>query len=260
MIGRTVVLEMLRPELFGDEHRARETLERELRAARRVDHHNVVRVLDVGSAPGGPFVATEDVEGTSLAALLADDGALSADVVLALAGQLLRALAAVHAHGGVHGDLVPSNLVVTADGLLKLSGLGVSSLARRRPPGRPGESSDEEIETPRLAGAVVGAPEYMAPELLVGGAADARSDLYAAGVILHECLTGATPFPREAPSAFLARKLDPPHAAAPVGGASPDVASLDGLIAWMTAPDPSDRPASAAEVEAALARLGADRE
>jgi serine/threonine protein kinase len=102
----------------------------------------------------------------------------------------------------------------------------------------------------------------MAPELLLGSPPDARTDLYAAGMVLHECLTGATPFERDTPRGFHARKLDPPHPgpAAPrppswrVGARDPR--TLESVVAWMVAADAADRPTSAAEVGAALARVG----
>ena len=93
----------------------------------------------------------------------------------------------------------------------------------------------------------------MAPELLVGGLPDVRTDLYAAGMVLHECLTGATPFQRDTPRAFLAQKLDP--AVTPRATPVPierEPRTFEAIIAWMTAADPSDRPSSAAEVGAQL--------
>jgi serine/threonine protein kinase len=138
--------------------------------------------------------------------------------------------------------------------LLKVTDFGVASLIRR-----PQANDGERVTPPRLAGAIVGTPEYMAPELLVGGSPDTRSDLYAAGVVLYECLTGATPFQRDTPRGFLSQKLDTTPRSVPRdfgprrGSAVPE--SVEAIVAWMTAQEPAGRPPSARVVAAALARL-----
>jgi serine/threonine-protein kinase len=254
-LRETVALKVLRPDLVATDARPHEELKHELRLARRVSHRNVVRTHDFGSSDGMAFITMEYVDGTSLSTVLAQRGALSVSVVVALAKQLVRALEAAHEQGVLHGDLKPANLLVAPDGLLKVSDFGVATLARR-----PAVSGEERVTPPHLAGAVVGTPEYMAPELLIGGSPDVRSDLYAAGVVLYECLMGATPFQRDTPRGFLSQKLDsgpqpiPRFIAQSVGGAAQ---SIEGIVAWMTAPDPVDRPPSAAAVAAALARLTA---
>jgi serine/threonine-protein kinase len=253
-LGETVALKVLRPELVADDPRAREELKQELRLTRRVSHRNVVRTYDFGSSRGVPFLTMEYVNGASLAAVLAQRGALPTDVVLALARQLTRALEAAHDQGVMHGDVKPANLLVSIDGLLKVTDFGVAALIRRpwaRPP-----VPDEMVSPPQLAGAVVGTPEYMAPELLLGSQPDVRTDLYAAGMVLHECLTGATPFQRDTPRGFLARKLETPRAR-PSAPRKPDQPrTLGDVVAWMIAVDAAERPTSAAEVGAALARCG----
>jgi serine/threonine-protein kinase len=201
----------------------------------------------------------EYVEGTSLAAVLARRGALPAQVVLALAKQLMRALDAAHEQGVMHGDVKPANLLLASDGFLKVTDFGVASLVRRpASPLAPVASTDENAGPPRLAGAVVGTPEYMAPELLLGGVPDIGSDLYAAGMVLHESLTGTTPFQGDTPRGFLAQKLDTPRETlipAP-GGNRAAPRTLAAVIATMIAPEPIDRPPSAAAVSALLARIG----
>ena len=253
-LGETVAIKMLRPELVADDPRAREELKHELRLTRRVSHRNVVRTYDFGSSGGIPFLTMEYVEGASLSAVLAHRGAMSPDVVIALAKQLTRALEAAHEQGVMHGDLKPANVLVAIDGLLKVTDFGVATLIRR-PRGR----GDEAVAPPRLAGAIVGTPEYMAPELLLGAEADARADIYGAGMVLHECLSGVTPFERDTPRAFFAQKLQPlPSPSRSAGGQlTSDPATLGAIIAWMTAPEPADRAPSAAAVGAALSRLAA---
>jgi serine/threonine-protein kinase len=251
-LGETVAIKMLRPELLVDHPRAREELKHELRLTRRVSHRNVVRTHDFGSSRGVPFLTMEYVEGPSLASVLAERGALPHDMVLALARQLVRALEAAHEQGVMHGDLKPANVLVAMDGTVKVTDFGVATLVRRPWANR---SATEAVAPPRLAGAIIGTPEYMAPELLLGGTPDARTDLYAAGVLLQECLTGALAFPRDTPRGFLARKLDTPARPA-LARPEGEPRSLEALIAWMTSAEAKHRPPSASAVGDVLARLG----
>jgi serine/threonine-protein kinase len=262
-LDESIAIKMLRPELLADDPRAREELKQELRLTRRVSHRNIVRTHDFGVSRGMPYLTMEYVEGTSLAAVLGRRGALPSSVVLALAKQLMRALDAAHDQGVMHGDVKPANLLLATDGLLKVTDFGVASLVRR--PASPIASSTAAEETagpPRLAGAVVGTPEYMAPELLLGGQPDVSSDLYAAGMVLHECLTGSTPFQGDTPRGFLAQKLDTPKEtpipaiAVPRTGPRPTPRrTLSAVVAAMIAPEPADRPESAAAISALLARI-----
>lgn len=255
-LDEVLALKMLRPELLADDPRAREELKQELRLTRRISHRNVVRTYDFGSSRGVPFLSMEYVEGTSLQAVLAHRGALPATIVLALAKQLMRALEAAHEQGVRHGDIKPANLLLATDGLLKVTDFGVAQLVRR-PASRGPTTAPDHVAPPRLAGAVVGTPEYMAPELLLGGDPDVRSDLYAAGMVLHECLSGATPFQGETPRGFFAQKFDtPPATRAPGPRSTAQPASLAAVIAAMTAYEPDDRPESARAVLGLLARIG----
>jgi serine/threonine-protein kinase len=255
-LDETIALKMLRPELLADDPKAREELKQELRLTRRVSHRNIVRTHDFGVSRGIPYLTMEYVEGTSLAAALARRGALTTSTVLALAKQLMRALDAAHEQGVMHGDLKPANLLLASDGLLKVTDFGVATLVRRPVSAIARASTVDELAAPpRLAGAVIGTPEYMAPELLLGGAPDMSADIYAAGMVLHECLTGSTPFQGDTPRGFLAQKLDTPRETAipsPVTRANAP-RTLTAVIAMMIAPEPADRPASAAAVSALLA-------
>ena len=253
-LGETVALKMLRPEAAAVDPLARERFKDELRLARRVSQRNVVRTHDMGEADGTPFITMEYVEGASLAAIVRARGALPRAAVLSIAKQLCRALRAAHEQGVVHGDLKPQNLLVGPDGVLKVTDFGVSRLARRRTPAR------DDGGGPRLVGAIVGTPEYMAPEQLLGEEPDARADTYAAGIVLHECLTGTTPFQADTPLGFLARKLEPGAPLAEGRRRAPlprDAApgTLEAVIAGMTAHDPDDRPSLDALHEM-LARIG----
>ena len=260
VLGETVAVKTLRAEALAADPGALERFKDEIRLARRISHRNVVRTHDLGESEGVPFLTMEYVEGTSLAALLRERGPLPAPAVLSIAKQLCRALEVAHEQGVVHGDIKPQNLLVGRDGVLKVTDFGVARLTRRR--GSP--TAEGGALVGRVTGAVVGTPEYMAPELLLGQEPDARTDIYAAGMVLHECLTGANPFPADTPLAFLARKLDPddasreeaaspgtPTSAALVAPASPAAALAD-IVARMTARDAEARPTTAGEVLAML--------
>lgn len=254
VIGDRVAIKVLHRALLPFGADARALLSEEVRLARRVTHAHVVRLHDVGEADGMAFLTMELVDGPSLAAVVASHGALAPDVVEAIARQLLRGLAAAHEHGVVHGDLKPHNVLVASDGAVKLTDFGVAQLVRHA-------RHEAAIRTPtsgtgaigRVVGATVGTPAYMAPELLIGAAPSERSDLYALGVVLQECVAGSTPHVADTPIALLGRKLGvddavriPPPSAPPswLHGDAGHM-SLDDVIAQLTVRDPSMRPTSA---------------
>jgi hypothetical protein len=158
--------------------------QREARAAAQVWHPHVCPIFDVGEHDGRPFVVMAYVEGTTLHKLLRSRGRFE-DVgeALALVRQVLDALAAIHARGIVHRDLKPANILIDASGRAILSDFGLA---------RP----DDELESLTSEGVVLGTPGYMAPEQAAGRrkAVGPRTDLYSAGVVLYEMLTGRLPF------------------------------------------------------------------
>ncbi len=242
VIGELVAIKVLRAELLdaGDGVRAR--FADELRVARRISHRNVVRVHDIGEADGITFLTMEYVDGASLQTIIESRGALPPSVVISIARQLMRALVVIHAEGVVHGDLKPANLLLGPSGVLKVSDFGIARLVQSV------EAGHAQVAG-HLAGAVVGTPEYMAPEQLIGAPATAASDIYAAGVVLHECLRGTTPFEAETRLTFLAHKLDPapPTAPAPLQIGTP-TSALEALIARMMTPTIEARPPAAADL------------
>ncbi len=256
-LSDTVAVKLLRPEVVAGDADAYAHFKQELRLARRVTHRNVVRTHDLGESDGVPFITMEFVDGKSLAEIIRARGALSTAVVVAIAKQLLRALVAAHEQQVVHGDLKPQNLLVGPNGVLKVSDFGVARLVRDPWRGaRPRTANDLAENTPRLLGAVIGTPEYMAPEQLIGGSATVQSDLYAAGIVLRECVSGTTPYRADTPMAFFSHKLDVPSTVTPDRHALATRAShsvLGQIIAQMTAHDAGNRPISASVL---LARFG----
>ena len=271
--GETVALRRLRSARLGAESTSIvEALREAIRGPQRVVHRNVIRLRDAGEDAGAPFVTMDYVEGVSLATLLRASGPLTDDAVLAIAKQLCRALAAAEAQAVVHGSLAPRQILLGYDGILKVGDFALAQLERRARGGRGarggGNGRDTEqvakaSEVPQLAGATVGTPEYMSPEQLIGEEPSFQADLYAAGVVLYECVTGATPFRTDSPLAFLAQKLgnadnasDTTALRASRPSRSRSTQVLREVIARMIAPEVTRRARSAGELLAMLERAG----
>lgn len=240
VIGRHVAVKLL-PHSQGDPGGA-ELFFREARTAGGLNHRGVVTVHDMGQDPadGTLFLVMEYIEGRDLAAVLRQDGPPPVPVAVGWAAQGAAALAAAHTAGIVHRDLKPANLMLTTGGEVKILDFGIARYMAA------GDKSSK----------VMGTLAYMAPERFDEQSGDARSDLYAFGCVLHELLTGSTPFGATGPVAMMTAHLNK----APVapGTLRPDVpAALDALVLRLLAKAPEDRPASAAEVHDALRALAA---
>lgn len=208
----------------------------EVRLARQISNPAICRIYDVEEAGGEYFLTMELVGGEDLASLLARVGRLSSEKVRTIGLELCRGLAAAHSKGILHRDLKPSNVMLDETGAVRLTDFGVAALA-------------SAADTAPLAGT----PAYMAPEQIRDGApASVRTDLYAAGLLLYEALAGSAPQNRaDAKEAEL-----PPRPSTVVGDVDP---GLEGIVMALLAPQPEDRPASAAEVADRLAALDATR-
>jgi len=242
-LGEIVAIKTLKPDMVASDTTALERFKSEIKLARRISHRNVVRTYDLGETNGLYYLTMEFVEGKSLKELIRERGRLPASVVLPIAKQLCRALEVAHDEGVIHRDIKPQNMVVQADGVLKVMDFGIARLASR--PADGGYTQQ---------GMIIGTPEYMAPEQLLGDDVDARADLYATGVVLYECLVGNVPLSASTPMALVARVLEeeprPPRAA------KPDVPqALSDLVMWALAKDRDKRPRSAADLHAHLDQI-----
>jgi tetratricopeptide (TPR) repeat protein len=180
-LGRHVALKLLP----ADAQRSPEGLRRFLREARAgaiLNHPHIVTVHEVGECDGQSFIATEFVEGETLATLL-KRGPLATRAAVEFGRQIINALAAAHAAGVVHRDLKPANIMVRGDGTVKLVDFGLAHLI----------SGSESSLTDTRVGQILGTPAYMAPEQQAGQPVDARTDIYAFGCVLHEMLSGGQP-------------------------------------------------------------------
>ena len=239
-LGEVLAIKTLKPDMVQGDTNAFERFKSEVKLARKIAHRNVVRTYDLGETSGQYYITMEYVEGKSLKDLIKERGRLPASVVIPIAKQLCRALEVSHEEGVIHRDIKPQNMVVQGDGVLKVMDFGIARLASR-----PKEQGHTE------QGMVVGTPEYMAPEQLLGDELDARADLYATGVVLYECLVGTVPITAETPITLIAKVLEEtPRAPKDV---KPDIPqSLSDLVMWVLAKERDKRPKSAAELYARL--------
>jgi HAMP domain-containing protein len=244
-IGETVALKTLRPELGRFDSTLLDRFKQELRLARRITHRNVVRTYDLGETNGIYYITMEYVRGTPLATLIRDAGKLDVPAALTIGKQLCRALEAAHEEGIVHRDIKPQNLLVEPSGFLKVMDFGIARLAER-PKGQLGNLT--------AVGVVVGTPQYMAPEQILGDPVDGRTDLYACGAVLFECLVGRPVFEASGIVALVSRQLDetPPNPSS----LNPDVPQeLSRIILRALARRPEDRWSTATELLRGLEKI-----
>jgi Tol biopolymer transport system component len=215
-LGRDVAVKVLPPAFARDPDRLAR-FEREARAVAAINHPNILAVHDIGSAEvtdseqgvlRATYMVTELLDGETLRTRLAQ-GVLPARKCADVAMQAARGLAAAHARGIVHRDLKPENIVLLRDGHVKILDFGLAKQSTATQPG----SGDLETQAATDAGTVLGTVGYMAPEQVRGETADARTDLFALGAVLHELATGKRAFERTTPAETMAAILrdDPPE-------------------------------------------------
>lgn len=248
-LSRSVAVKLLSPRYEMDAS-AVARLEREAMAAARLAHPNIVRVLDLGRDASGVFLVMEQLSGEALDARLERAGPLSIEAAVAVHLQLLDALAAAHDVGILHRDVKPANVFLTplATGalLVKLFDFGLAYLVE--------EPTQKKLTKTGMA---LGTPAYMAPERIEGQVADARADVYSAGVCLYECLCGELPFRAESAVALYARLMT--EEAPPVRALRPEIpAALSSVVARALAREPGERFESARAMAEALRRAVAE--
>ena len=231
-LDRTVAIKIMHPGL-GDDDEFAARFVREARAAARLSHPNVVAVYDQGDDDGVVFLSMELIDGITLRDVIRKEAPLPPARALALLEPILSALAAAHRAGLIHRDVKPENVLIADDGRIKVADFG---LAR---------AVSADTQHTATGGVLIGTVSYLAPELVVDGRADARADVYAAGVVLFELLTGAKPHEGESPIQVAYKHVheDVPAPSSLVPGIP---AYVDALVARATARDRSARPADAA--------------
>ena len=244
-LGRPVAIKVLLPELAASAS-LRQRFEREAEAAARLSHPNVVGVYDAGEDAGQAYIVMERLGGESLADSIRR-GPVDGAWLQRLAGDILAALGAAHAAGIVHRDIKPANILLAADGRAKVADFGIARVIEEQ------AAAGTEAGGLTSTGLIVGTPEYLAPERMLGRPATAESDIYSVGVVLYEALTGQKPFGGGTPLAVAAAASQgaagAPDPAALRPGADPRMIAA---IARAMAPDPALRFASAAAMASAL--------
>jgi serine/threonine-protein kinase len=242
-LDRTVALKVMHPELARHDEFVSRFI-REAKTAARLTHPNIVGVFDQGADRGHVYLAMDYVQGLTLRELLTQRGRLTPREALDILGPVLSALGAAHRAGMVHRDVKPENILIASEGsyahAVKVADFG---LARSAAAGA----------TVSLAGMIVGTASYLAPEQVRSGICDARSDVYSAGIVMFEMLTGTKPFVGDNPIQVAYRHVHD-HVPAPstvVAGLDP---ALDATVVRATSQDPEGRPADANVFHAELTR------
>lgn len=234
--GKDVAAKILRPELNGDEIFL-SRLRAEAANSRGLRHPNLAVVLDSGEAEGSGWIIMELVEGRALSDVLAERGALPPAEILPIVAQVARALQVVHTAGVVHRDVKPSNILITADGVAKLTDFGISTGANQRPM--------------TATGMVMGTAQYLAPEQAMGNMATPAGDLYALGVIAYEALVGHRPFTGTTQVDIAFAHVNDPVPELP-DSVPPEVRRV---VTDLLAKKAVDRPSSAREVARRIDRI-----
>jgi serine/threonine protein kinase/Flp pilus assembly protein TadD len=247
-LGHDVALKLLPVEMSADAT-ARARLLNEARTASSLNHPHICTIFEVGEAEGRAYIALEHVEGKPLAAMV-PDGGLPTDAVLRYGTQVADALAHAHERGVIHRDLKTSNVMITPEGRAKVLDFGLAKRLRDEDLAEVTRSGQALTQ----AGAVVGTLHSMAPELLSGQAADARSDVWALGILLYEMASGALPFQGKTGFEMTSAILREPPRTLP----ERVPAGLRAVIQRCLTKEPGQRYQRASEVRAALEALRSD--
>ena len=226
MIGRPVAVKLFPAELAKGE--ARDRFLREARVVGQLSHPNVITLHDMGieEATQTPYLVMELIDGTPLDRLL-EKGTLPLPRACAWVAHAAEALEAAHNRGVIHGDVKPANILITADGKVKLTDFGMARVAKR-----------DAGDTPLL-----GTPAYWCPEQIMGRPQDARSDIFSLGVVLYEMVTGTQPFAADSLQGVCNRVLS--STVSPASHLQPSIpVSFDEVIASCLAKNPDTRMAS----------------
>src|SRR2546422_7304351 len=237
-LGRRVAIKILNSR-HGNDDQFIERFRREAKNAAALNHPNIVSIYDRGEAEDTYYIAMEFLDGRTLKELIVGRGAAPINVAVEYARQILSALRFAHRHGIVHRDIKPHNVLVDAEGRVKVTDFGIA---------RAGTSQMTE------AGSIVGTAQYLSPEQARGSPVDQRSDVYSLGIVLYELLTGTVPFTGDTPVEIAMKHLSTvPEAPS---ARRPEVPrDLDLIVTRALAKDPRDRYQSAEEMEADLERF-----
>ena len=241
LLNRYVAVKVLRDSLKGDEAIVK-NFKKEAQASASISHPNIVSVYDVGEEDGILYMVMEYVDGITLKEYIKKNAPLAWQEACGFAIQICQALTEAHKNGIVHRDIKPQNIMMTSDGILKVTDFGIAHAA----------ASETSV-----AGGVVGSVHYISPEQARGGFTDAKSDIYSTGVVLYEMLTGQVPFNGETAVAVALQHLE--KEPAPVKCVNMDIPSdLSYVTMKAMAKDQTSRYSSAQEMTEDLRAVLAD--
>jgi len=225
-LNRTVAIKTLLPQFARDASFV-DRFRREAQAAARLNHHGIVSVYDSGTDGETPYIVMQFIEGRTLADYLASGKTIPPMKAAQVAKEIAEALAAAHAEGVIHRDIKPANVMVTRDGKVLVMDFGIARLI-------------SGPETAPQTSAVLGTASYLSPEQAQGQSVDARTDIYALGVVLYEMLTGRPPFTGDSPMAIAYKQVNAtPEAPSSV---NPDVPpELDAVVMRALSKNPANR-------------------
>ncbi len=229
VILREVAIKILKQEYMGDPGFL-ERFRTEARLAAMVNHEGIANVFDYGEDGGSAYLVMELVPGDSLARILERDVSLPAETVLDIISQTARALHEAHLNGLVHRDVKPGNLLITPDGIVKITDFGIARVA------------DQVALT--VAGQVMGTVQYLSPEQATGKPATASTDIYSLGIVAYEALTGRRPFGGDSQMAIAMAQIN--DAPPPLPDTVPPLVA--DLVLRCLAKKPAQRPSSALEL------------
>lgn len=242
-LDRLVALKVMHADLAADTDAARK-FESEARAATQLSHPHVVSIFDQGSDGERPYIVMELVCGHTLRSVISARAPLRPSEALDLIDPVLGALGSAHRAGLVHRDVKPENVLISDQGEVKVADFGLARAITAQ-------------TAAGTAGLLMGTLSYLSPELVTGGRADARSDVYSAGIVLFELLTGQKPHTGDTPIQVAYAHVHhdvPPPSGVPGAHSIPDY--LDALVTRATARNPDDRPHDARVLLTQLRQVG----
>jgi len=236
-IKRVVALKTIRADQLsgGDSENVIARFRREAQAAGRLSHPNIVSIYDFGEEGGAWFIAMEFVKGRELKECFEANERFSSATIVKLMSQILEALDYSHRQGVIHRDIKPANIFMLPDGSVKVADFGIAHI---------------EASNLTQVGAVMGTPAYMSPEQIMGLPVDGRSDLFSAGVILYQFLTGERPFSGSAATTMQKVLKEDPLPPSSLNVQAP--LEMDGIVRKALAKRPEDRYQTAGEFAAAI--------
>lgn len=237
LLNRYVAVKMLRSE-YTDDHEIVERFKAEAQSAARLAHHNIVSIYDVGEENGVHYIVMEYIDGITIRQCLERNGPIPFEDVINIGIQIASALEHAHKNKIIHRDIKSQNIMVTPDGVIKVTDFGIARAANT-------------ASTLTNLGNAIGSVHYFSPEQAKGGYVDERSDIYSLGITMYEMSTGIVPFDADSPISVALQHLNEP--AKPANALRPEIpVGLNDIIMKAIRKDPHHRYQSATEMSADL--------